>query len=389
MARPPIPAGTFGKIRVESAAAGVRARARFRDFDGVLRDVEKTRATERAAVLALKAEFRRRANPGSDDVTRSTSVKELADLWLVEILAEDHLAPSTVHRYRASLRGTILPALGRLRVGDVTVGRLDRILRGVAADTPFAARSVKVVLGQMFSLAVRHGAIPTNPVRDTRRLRRPRHTVAVLDLDGLTHVRAAVRAWRPAGTGLSGPRPTADLADFVDLMLATGARIGEILAIRWSDVNLDADVATLTICGTLVQIPGVGLYRQEWTKSVAGHRTVVLPDFAVATLKTRRRAVDAANTLDAVFVSRRGTWLHPANVRRQWRDARAGTGLEWVTPHTFRKTVATLIDEAVGTRSASLQLGHASETTTTKHYVAKPKVAPDMSGVLQQLAAPV
>jgi integrase len=43
------------------------------------------------------------------------------------------------------------------------------------------------------------------------------------------------------------------------------------------------------------------------------------------------------------FASRRGTWLSPQNVRRQWRQARKDTGLEWVTPHTFRKTVATLI----------------------------------------------
>ena len=82
-----------------------------------------------------------------------------------------------------------------------------------------------------------------------------------------------------------------------------------------------------------------------------------------------------------------GTWMWPHNIRRQWREARAGTGFEWVTPHTFRKTVATLIDETAGTRSAAAQLGHASETITRKHYVAKPKVAPDVSEILEQLAS--
>lgn len=48
----------------------------------------------------------------------------------------------------------------------------------------------------------------------------------------------------------------------VDLMLATGARIGEILALHWADLNLAATRPTLTICGTLVFVKGMGFFRQ-------------------------------------------------------------------------------------------------------------------------------
>ena len=88
-----------------------------------------------------------------------------------------------------------------------------------------------------------------------------------------------------------------------------------------------------------------------------------------------------------MFVSRRGTWLSPSNVRRQWREARTDTGLEWVTPHTFRKTVATLIDKEADTKSAAAQLGHASEEITDTYYIAKPVLAPDVSDILEQLGA--
>jgi hypothetical protein len=143
---------------------------------------------------------------------------------------------------------------------------------------------------------------------------------------------------------------------------------------------------TVMISGTIVFLKGKGFYRQSRPKSHAGFRTLTLPRFAVNTL-LNRKLVAATNPYDAVFVSRRGNWLSPNNVRRQWRQARTDTGLEWVTPHTFRKTVATLIDKEADRKSAAAQLGHANEQITAKHYIAKPAIAPDVSDILNQLGA--
>jgi integrase len=99
-----------------------------------------------------------------------------------------------------------------------------------------------------------------------------------------------------------------------------------------------------------------------------------------------RKLTATENPNDAIFASRRGTWMSP-NVRRQWRQARAETELTWVTPHTSRKTVATLIGKEADTKSAAAQLGHASEEITNRYYIAKPAVAPDVSDILEQLAA--
>ncbi|MFI2664199.1 site-specific integrase [Micromonospora carbonacea] len=169
-------------------------------------------------------------------------------------------------------------------------------------------------------------------------------------------------------------------------MLATGARTGEILALRWADLDLATARPTLTICGTLIFVTGQGFFRQPWTKSDAGYRTVVLPRFAIGMLLAH--TLDAAdNPHDAIFASRRGTWLSPNNVRRQWRQSRADTDLAWVTPHTFRKTVATLINEETNTKNAAAQLGHSSEEITATYYIAKPVQAPDVSDVLERLGA--
>src|SRR5688572_19778173 len=171
MARPPLPIGTWGKIRIEKLGPNrFRARARFRDYDGKTRDIEATGTTGPAAVAALKIKLRDRVTPNDDEISRETRVSMLAERWIDEISAEERLTPQTVHRYQTSLRTRIVPAMGSLRIREATVGRLDKFLRGVATTHPSAAKGAKVVLSQMFALAVRHGAIGTNPVRDTGRL---------------------------------------------------------------------------------------------------------------------------------------------------------------------------------------------------------------------------
>ncbi|MFI1994590.1 tyrosine-type recombinase/integrase [Actinoplanes sp. NPDC020271] len=388
MARPSLSIGTYGTIRTEELGPNrSRARTRFRDYDGRIRDVEATDTTGPAAIRKLKEKLRDRVAPNDDDITRETHIETLAKLWLEEVKAEERITPQTLDRYEISVRVSIVPAMGALRLREASVGRIDKFLRAVAQERPAAAKSAKVVLGQMFGLAVRHGALPSNPVRDTGRLRNPRRAVVALDMDQLEKVRAAIRDWQQPTPGKSGPRPSGDLADIVDLMLATGARIGEILALRWADLDLAADQATVTICGTIVYVRGKGFFRQEWTKSEAGFRKLVLPRFAVAMLLARKVSA-SDNPFDAIFASRRGTWLSPQNVRRQWRQARAEAGLEWVKPHTFRKTVATLIGNEVSADSAAAQLGHGDKAVTKKHYIEEPAVAPDSSAILERLGGP-
>ncbi len=62
--------------------------------------------------------------------------------------------------------------------------------------------------------------------------------------------------------------------------------------------------------------------------------------------------------------------------------------MDWVTPHTFRKTVATLISERVSAETASQQLGHSSPTITREFYISKPAIAADVAHVLDELAGP-
>ena len=386
MARPPLPIGTWGKIRRKQLSSTKwQARARFRDYDGVTRDVEAWGGTGAAAERALLEALSKRTTSQGEDITPDTRISRVAELWLDELTAEERLAPQSIDSYRSYVR-SVLPALGGLRIRECVVSRLDRFFKTTAATHPTKAKRAKGVVGHMLAMVVRHGALPTNPVREVGRIRKPRRQVRALSVDHLTHVRTAIRQWQTPKAGRPGPRHSNDLAEVVDVLLATGARIGEVLALRATDLDLEAERPTLTLSGTIVYVTGKGYFRQAWTKSHAGYRTVTLPRFAIEALR-RRLAAATHTTTGALFPSRKGTWLSPANVRRQWRQARKDTGLEWVTPHTFRKTVATLIDRESGTKAAAGQLGHASEEITNTYYIEKPQMAPDSSELLETLGA--
>lgn len=165
------------------------------------------------------------------------------------------------------------------------------------------------------------------------------------------------------------------LAAAVDLMLGTGLRVGEVCALTWSDVSL-ADPARVRVRATMTVREG-RLVRQEAPKTASGERTLFLPPFAVAAL------VDlGVGQAGPVLATRNGTHVSPANLRRSLRAATADLGFQ-VTPHTLRRTVATVLERGRGVRAAADQLGHADPEVTHRHYVAPVREGPRVTDLLQ------
>jgi len=265
-------------------------------------------------------------------ITADLTLAELADLWLSMLRAECRLENTTINEYDRVLSKLVLPQLGALRLNELTTNRIDGVLQDLKAQSLNRQRKAKVISGAMLEEAVRHGALTVNPARQVASVPRPRVEPRSLTPDDLMTARTAVRAW--AAKDRPGPKATTDMADIIDLMLATGARIGEVLALRWNDIELEAEPPTLSINGTIKTEPGKGTHRKE----IQGVRTLALPEFAVGVL--RRRSATQDDPVDAVFPTRNGTWQQVNNVERRWRQIRKDTGLEWVTPHAFRKVSA-------------------------------------------------
>ncbi len=143
----------------------------------------------------------------------------------------------------------------------------------------------------MLDAAVIDGALPMNPVAATSRLKGDRKDVQALSEDDIHAVRAAVDAWCVAEA--PRPRPAPDMADIIDVLLATGCRLGEVLALRWTELDLEATPPTLTVNGTIKTGDRQGDLPQVQAEVGASRRTLALPDFA-ATMQRRRRDEQAA-----------------------------------------------------------------------------------------------
>ena len=141
---------------------------------------------------------------------------------------------------------------------------------------------------------------------------------------------------------------------------------------RVSDV--DDGTFTLKVSGKVIRAAGKGLMRIDETKTAAGRRTISLPAFAAAVLVTRR-SLPYLGEQPMVFPSTAGTWRDPDNFRARWREVRNELGVPDATSHSFRKTVATLIDdEGLSARIGAEHLGHSRISMTQDKYMARGRV---------------
>jgi integrase len=210
-------------------------------------------------------------------------------------------------------------------------------------------------------LAVRHGAVVANPTRELERLStQPKRRPRSLTDDERARWFAALAEDEVA--------KRQDLLDLSAFLLATGLRIGEALAVVWGEVDLDS--GELGITSTLLRVTGKGLIRKR-TKSAAGERVLVLPNWCVAILRTR--AAVGVGPDEPVFGSVDGTFRDPRNVTRWLAQARERHGFgSWVTFHAWRKTTATVLDGAGATaRMIADQLGHSRVSMTQDVYLGR------------------
>jgi len=172
--RPRTPIGSYGEIGVRPKGRGYIASARYRDRDGRLRPVTATGRSESAARARLKGRMLHRPGHGPAGVLDATSpFPELAELWLAD-LAMQNLVDGTKDNYREDLRLQVMPAFEHFALGEITTGRVEWFLKAETQVSYSRAKHSRTLLNLLFSFALRHDAIPRNPVEATSPLRKPK-----------------------------------------------------------------------------------------------------------------------------------------------------------------------------------------------------------------------
>ncbi len=384
--RPALRIGQHGKITRKYLGGGVwLARCRFRDSDGVPRVVERRGPADEhdkrgklAEDLLIEALMMRRPAAAADEVTLDTRIMALVDVHIAR-LAEDGRAVRTLDTYRYTA-GKLTKFLRGVRVGEATAPRIDAAVRSMrAAHGPVMARQARTVLRGALQLAVMASVLGTNPVRDVQAIKskaKPKGAAALTG-DQLRDLLGKLRT--------SDYCREHDLVDPITLLCATGLRRSELLGLRWSD--FDEDAGMLTVRGKVVRVAGKGLERIDDTKTDAGKRTIPLPQFAIGALQDRRGRPYLGEQA-VIFPSTAGTLRDPDNFGKQWRAARDELGVSEVTTHSFRKTLATLIDdEGLSARIGADHLGHSNVSMTQDRYMARGRVHAKVAELLDRTVA--
>jgi len=394
MARQRMPVGTYGQISCTKTGGSWKARARFHDLDGVLRLYSKSGRTKTEARNNLTSFFHEHAGSFGDDLVQpTTTVAQLVNIWLEEeAKSDDAPRQETLAKYATNLSNVLDPEKNAHPLGAYEIRRVRPAIVTAALDrlpSTDMKRKARGNLKRAFDLAVYHEAIPDNPAEKTPPIAKVKSPVQTIQIDDIEVIRDKVREWS-VGANRPGPK-NRDMPDLVDLLLATGLRIGEVIGLRWSDIDLLPDGSddwkpTLSVTGK-INSSGRAM-REDWTKTGNGIRIFVLPAFAVAMLRVRKMG-QKPNPIDAVFATRNGTWYTTSNMQRAWgkiRDAAGLPELDGVTFHTFRRTVATQIDAVLDAERAAGQLGHGSTAVTEASYINRSPVVVDASAATELLA---
>lgn len=169
-------------------------------------------------------------------------------------------------------------------------------------------------------------------------------------------------------------------------MLGTGCRIGEAIAVQ--DDAIDWEERTVSIEANIVRVKGVGLVRHDG-KTFSARRVLPLPQFVVTSLAERRPFDTDPGSM--VFPNTRNhahgrdSWRDPHNTGGRLRDALRRATFDWVTSHVFRKTAATILDEAKLTaRAIAGHIGHARPSITQDVYMDKRAGSREAADILNE-----
>jgi integrase len=274
-------------------------------------------------------------DPAADKTARKVAptMAELADRFLAEHVDAKRKA-STADEYRRLLDKIILPTLGKRKVADVARADITR-LHHANRSASYQANRLLAVLSKMFNLAERWGLRPdgSNPCRHVEKFaeRKRERMLSPAELAQLGEALAA-----------HDVSPYAVAA--VKLLVFTGARLGEVLGLRWEWVDFERGEARLP-------------------ESKTGAKTLHLPPPALAVLAELPR-------LDgnpyAIAGAKPGAAL--VNLEKPWRAIRAAAGLDDVRLHDLRHAFASVAaSSGMGLPIIGKMLGHTQPATTARY----------------------
>lgn len=394
--RPPLTIGTHGKIGYSRLSPeGVvpetwRAYANYRGKDGKTWKPERratapdTKRAQRAAKAKLEQFIRELNGSNVVKLAKNTRLHVAVEAYLVSV--KKRRKGTTYDTYRRWANARVIPNLGDLRLSECTAGRIQDYLDALVDEPstktgePLSAnsrRAIRKVISGALKLAVRDGAIASNPCSDLE------------DIDG--GARKFARGYDAATAAAFFEAVDTDKVavrfghnHLIKFLFLTGARIGEALAVRWCDVNLDDVPITVEhpmfgrwtipprsvwFNGNIVRITGQGIVRHDG-KTPSSVDLVGMSNSLHTMLTVLKPA--GANPEDPIFPSTKGTHRCPGTTQTIVARLRERVGFPEFTTHYGRRSHGTALDAAGQTaRQVADALRKTSVPDTQKSYMVR------------------
>jgi integrase len=332
-------------------------------------------AKTRQEVQRKMAQVRRDIEGGLPIVDERQTLAQFFESWMRS--AKHRLKASAYRRYRTNLRYHLLPALGHVVLSRLTPQQVQVLYTG-KLDAGMSASSVAnihTVLHSALGEAVRLGLVQRNVADLVQKPRRRRTKMTTLKEEQVQVLLNAIKGNR--------------LEALYVLALSTGMREGELLGLRWNDVELERGFLQVRV--SLQESDGPVRRILDEPKTSHSRRRIALSRYAVLTLNEHRKRQDEERRnagemwdgrLNLVFTNTIGRPLHPSHMRRRlFGPLLKEAGLPSIRFHDLRHTAATLLlRRGINPKIVSEMLGHANISITLDNYS---HVTPDM----QQAAA--
>jgi integrase len=288
---------------------------------------------------------RRGTPPGA--VQTGATFADAAAEWLRYIEHDRRRKPSTVAGYKVIVRSQLLPAFGELPIEAISTPMIEKWVGSIERSASTRIKAIVLMHG-IFQRARKVWGLPINPVADVEKP--PLSSSGDIDVYSPEEVWALVRA----------AASEQDAAIFLTAAF-TGLRRGELLALRWRDVDFAGSVIRVRASysdGTLTT-PKSGKVRS----------VPMAPDVGSALAKLGRRERWTGDD-DLVFVGGLGSYLDGSALRRRYDAALKRAGLRPLRFHDLRHTFGTRMIAKADVRRVQEWMGHANIQTTMKylHY---------------------
>lgn len=279
---------------------------------------------------------------GEIAVEKVQTVEQWAKQWLL-IYKKDKVQFSTYSNYELYVNKHVVPEIGNLKIENVRPADIEKLFKHKTQLSLSSQRHLRLTLKQIFETAINNRLCTSNPVGRLNTPREEEKKPQVFSSDNLKKMITAI--------------PTHCYGHYIGLLIYTGLRMSELLALQWGDIDFKNEI--ITVRHSFTRKEGGG-YTMKSTKSGKERYIGITKELETILLSIPKTSLFVIND--------NGDYLTPHQFEKRYKHFFEDNNIEYLSPHKCRHTFATnLLEQGANIRAVQDLLGHSTIVMTEKY----------------------